>query len=319
MPRPASRRPPATAATCSSRPESRLWLRTQIRRIASAARAQTSTSAWATRLGSSPPALRTRTKPPTCCWSSRCRPTGRASSSARTCRWSPRTRTAASPMAGTSTNAWAAKPTCCQRRLAAAARPPTSSFAGSTADGSLVHFQTAEPLLPSDTDTSQDVYSVRVNAPPDCSNVTATPAVLLPANHHFAAIALQGGTDPDGDAVSLAIDGVTQDEPVAGKADNTAPDARRTAAGDSVELRAERNPQGDGRVYRISFTAPTARGLLHRHGKSRRAAPQGHRRGRLGAARLRLARPLSSDCALFPPWCGKERSRPSERDPLRPR
>ncbi|HSL32030.1 MAG TPA: hypothetical protein VK871_00195, partial [Candidatus Limnocylindrales bacterium] len=48
--------------------------------------------------------------------------------------------------------------------------------------------------------------------------------------------------------------GVTQDEPLNGRADgNTAIDAKPGAASDQVWLRAERSGRGDGRVYRISF------------------------------------------------------------------
>jgi TolB protein len=86
------------------------------------------------------------------------------------------------------------------------------------------------------------------NRAPDCSRVLATPNQL--SRHGFQAVALSGATDPDGDAVTITIDGVTQDEPVGRR-----PDARTGAASNEVYLRAERRPRGDGRVYRIAFTA----------------------------------------------------------------
>ncbi len=81
---------------------------------------------------------------------------------------------------------------------------------------------------------------------------------LWPVNGKFVAVTVSGATDPDGDKVAITVAGVTQDEPTNGLGDgDTAPDARIgtgiTAA--TVELRAERSGTGDGRVYRVAFTA----------------------------------------------------------------
>jgi Tol biopolymer transport system component len=97
------------------------------------------------------------------------------------------------------------------------------------------------------------------NRPPDCSGVAASRPVLTTANHRLIPIALDGATDPDGDSVTLSVDGVTQDEPVVGSGDNTSPDAVNQGDG-QLRIRAERNPHGDGRVYRIAFTATDGRG-----------------------------------------------------------
>jgi hypothetical protein len=78
--------------------------------------------------------------------------------------------------------------------------------------------------------------------------VTATPSSLRHGG--FRTVTLGGATDPDGDAVTITITGVTQDEPVGRR-----PDARPGAGSHQVELRAQRRPRGDGRVYRIAFTA----------------------------------------------------------------
>ena len=99
-----------------------------------------------------------------------------------------------------------------------------------------------------------------LNRPPDCSAVTATPATLERHNHEFELVTLSGATDPDGDPVSLSITGVTQDEPVVTQGDDTAPDAQRATAPHEVYLRAERNPKGDGRVYRIAYIAADGEG-----------------------------------------------------------
>lgn len=59
--------------------------------------------------------------------------------------------------------------------------------------------------------------------------------------------------------MQIAITGVMQDEPVNGLGDgDTSPDA--VLQGDGVLLRAERGGNGNGRVYRIDFTASNAGG-----------------------------------------------------------
>lgn len=92
------------------------------------------------------------------------------------------------------------------------------------------------------------------NRPPDCAGVTATPVELAPDDRFFRTVALSA-TDPDGDEVTLTITGVTQDEPVRGGPDKTAPDAEAGEVPDEVRLRAERRNGRDGRVYRVAFTA----------------------------------------------------------------
>jgi dipeptidyl aminopeptidase/acylaminoacyl peptidase len=91
------------------------------------------------------------------------------------------------------------------------------------------------------------------NRPPDCSAVHATPESLWPPNQKLVAVSLAGATDPDGDAVTLAVTGVTADEPIAG-------DFVLGPAANEVKLRAERDPHGDGRVYSLEFEAADGRG-----------------------------------------------------------
>jgi hypothetical protein len=83
--------------------------------------------------------------------------------------------------------------------------------------------------------------------------------VLTTADRRLVPITLDGATDPDGDSVTLSLDGVTQDEPVTGSGDHTSPDAVDAGDGE-LRVRAERNPHGDGRVYRIAFTGSDGRG-----------------------------------------------------------
>jgi hypothetical protein len=83
--------------------------------------------------------------------------------------------------------------------------------------------------------------------------------MLWPPNHKLVLVTLSGATDADGDPVAITIVGVTQDEPVR---DNPLdrPDALIGAVGGSVWLRAERQGNGDGRVYRISYMASDGKG-----------------------------------------------------------
>lgn len=115
-----------------------------------------------------------------------------------------------------------------------------------------------------DSDFAFKTYVVVSNQSPSCAGVSATPAALQPASRgQFRTVELSGATDPDGDSVSFHIDAVTQDEPVTARGDNTFPDAEFTPDGadsNQVRVRAERDHQGNGRVYRIAYTVSDGRG-----------------------------------------------------------
>lgn len=99
--------------------------------------------------------------------------------------------------------------------------------------------------------------TVTVNHNPVCTKATAGPA-LWPPNHKLVLRSVTGVTDPDGNPVTITVTGVTQDEALNGLGDgDTGPvDAMRVAGHpDQVMLRAERSGLGDGRVYRIAYTA----------------------------------------------------------------
>ena len=108
-------------------------------------------------------------------------------------------------------------------------------------------------------DASSD-WQRLLNRPPDCSGVTASPNTLERHNHEFELVTLSGATDPDGDPLSISVTAVTQDEPVLTNGDDTAPDVQSAGASDQVYLRAERNPKGDGRVYRIAYVVSDGEG-----------------------------------------------------------
>jgi hypothetical protein len=94
------------------------------------------------------------------------------------------------------------------------------------------------------------------NQPPVCTAVKASVTSLWPVDHKMVAVTLSGATDPDGDQLTITVTGVTQDEPVNGMGEgDTGPDARLGASSNTVELRAERSGTGDGRVYRVAYTA----------------------------------------------------------------
>ena len=84
---------------------------------------------------------------------------------------------------------------------------------------------------------------------------------LWPPNHQLRLITLTGASDSDDNPVTLTITAVTQDEALDGHGDgDTSADARAATASDQVFLRAERSGTGDGRVYRIAFTASDGNG-----------------------------------------------------------
>ena len=132
-----------------------------------------------------------------------------------------------------------------------------SFFRGATLDLRAIALTTSESLLPADTDSVDDVYAATLNRRPDCSTARVSRSTLWPPNHAFVSITIDGVTDPDGGPPSVQVDSVRQDEPVVGKA-RTVPDARLASGG--AQLRAERDPHGDGRVYSIGFTAVDAQG-----------------------------------------------------------
>jgi uncharacterized repeat protein (TIGR01451 family) len=110
---------------------------------------------------------------------------------------------------------------------------------------------------PADNTASAEVH---VNHNPVCTSLTAGPS-LWPPNHKLRLVTVTGATDPDGDPLTTAVTGVTQDEALNGLGDgNTMPDAFAAAASNQVWLRAERSGLGDGRVYGVHVTVTDGKG-----------------------------------------------------------
>ncbi|MEW6758386.1 MAG: CARDB domain-containing protein [Acidobacteriota bacterium] len=98
------------------------------------------------------------------------------------------------------------------------------------------------------------------NRPPECAGASASASLLWPPNHKPQDIALQGVTDPDGDPVTVTVSAITQDEPTNGLGDgDEAPDGFGVGTA-TARVRAERSGTGNGRVYRIAFTASDGKG-----------------------------------------------------------
>jgi hypothetical protein len=89
-------------------------------------------------------------------------------------------------------------------------------------------------------------------APPDCSEAYPSVDNLWPPNHELWPVKILGVTGND---VSITIDSIYQDEPVDSTGDGEfVPDGQGLGT-DTAQVRAERDGDGNGRVYHIHFTA----------------------------------------------------------------
>jgi chitinase len=99
------------------------------------------------------------------------------------------------------------------------------------------------------------VTIINWHTPPNVANARPDAGVLWPPDHKMLPIQILGVVKPSDDKISIT--GVTQDEPTNGLGDgDTAVDAsihNYADKDDTVDLRAERSGNRDGRVYRVSF------------------------------------------------------------------
>jgi hypothetical protein len=95
------------------------------------------------------------------------------------------------------------------------------------------------------------------NQPPDISGAHADVGVMWPPDHKMIQVQIVGVTDAQSNA-TIRIDSISQDEPTNGLGDGDTPVDANPATphdGNNENLRAERSGRGDGRVYKIHFTA----------------------------------------------------------------
>jgi len=104
------------------------------------------------------------------------------------------------------------------------------------------------------------VHVQNINDPPLASAAHSTTALLWPPNHQMIAVGILGVSDPNDDRLTIEITSVTQDEPTKGLGDGDTPIDAVINGDGTVLLRSERSGKGDGRVYRIYFTASDREG-----------------------------------------------------------
>ncbi len=113
---------------------------------------------------------------------------------------------------------------------------------------------------------------IKFNSAPDCSAVavrtTTGKSEIWPTNNKFLDIELYGATDPDGDPLSYYFLGIMQDEEVGSDPDATItpfnqanlPTAAVLPACTAASVRAERDGNGNGRVYEITYLVEDGNG-----------------------------------------------------------
>lgn len=151
-------------------------------------------------------------------------------------------------------------------RAAKASFRVTVQIAADAVEGSVVTLlaTAAAPDRPGQWNYGSEEILVTTNRPPVCPAPRERPT-LRPADGRMVPLDLAdvtGVRDPDRDALRLAVISITQDEPVTPPLapDQPAPDGEGLGQA-KVELRAEREKGGNGRVYRVGYIAIDPRGF----------------------------------------------------------
>jgi len=105
-----------------------------------------------------------------------------------------------------------------------------------------------------------NISQVIRNKPPSCDRAIASPQLLWPPNHKYVDISINNVVDPDGDTVTIVINGIKQSESTSETGSgNTCPDGKGIGTG-IASVRSERSGNLNGRRYAISFTASDGKG-----------------------------------------------------------
>jgi hypothetical protein len=145
-------------------------------------------------------------------------------------------------------------PTHALERTSDAVNAGDNSVCASAAVGGVDQRGTARPQGRS---CDLGAFELVLNRPPDCSEAVASIGEIWPPDHRFVPVGIAGLRDPDGDPLTVRIDSVFQDEPVA--AAGFSPDAIGVGTS-AVAVRAERDGSGNGRVYHLRFMAADGQG-----------------------------------------------------------
>ena len=112
-----------------------------------------------------------------------------------------------------------------------------------------------------DGDTGTDAMVVEVlNRPPDCSMAVPSIGSIWPANHRVVPVEVLDIRDLEGDATSIAITSIRQDELVDSTGNGSSTPDGSGIGISMAEVRAERDGSGNGRFYHIFFTADDGHG-----------------------------------------------------------
>lgn len=114
-------------------------------------------------------------------------------------------------------------------------------------------------ILPSLPDQVK-VSVLPTSSPPECRRAKVEPKVLWPPNHKLKEIQIKVRDGSGrGDVERITVLGVTQDEPTHGLGDGDTP-VDAVIRHKKLSLRAERDGDGNGRVYEVNFQAENRRG-----------------------------------------------------------
>jgi hypothetical protein len=120
-------------------------------------------------------------------------------------------------------------------------RPPVGAVLHNAACPEPTGREIALPLL-------CDPAFCAANHPPDCSNAHASIPLLWPPDGSLVSESIEGIADPDGDPLNYRVDVISTDEPAGTLGTPTCPDAFIDGP-NAFRVRAERNLDGNGRVY----------------------------------------------------------------------